>query len=144
MITEPVCITLPLKPYGKKNSQEIRRNKAGIPFIGQSEKYERYERDCGWFIRCKGLGIGCPVNIRAVFYVPDRRVRDISNYINALADILVHYAVIEDDRWTVVAGWDGTRMCIDRQNPRTEVTITPMPGAEHQTEMAGGIIQETF
>lgn len=122
---ESVSIIIPMKPISKKNSLQMARNaRTGTWFPRQSAEYLRYERDCGVFIRCKGLDISYPVGIKAVFYVPDNRRRDLSNYIEAIADILVHYRVIGDDCWQVVENWDGSRMRVDKDNPRTEIVIS--------------------
>lgn len=144
IITESITFTLKLKPFSKKNGSRIVRKKSGVPFLIPSESYKTYEKDCGWFIPCKGMGISCPVNIEAIFYIDAARRCDLSNYIEALADILVHYKVIEDDCWKIVAGWDGSRMYVDRTNPRTEVTITPMMDVDHQVGMPDDLLEERF
>ena len=61
-------------------------------------------------------------------YVPssflDKRRRDIANYIEAIQDILVKYEVLKDDNYNIVYSLDGTRMYVDKENPRVEIEIT--------------------
>ena len=126
-ITEPLFILLPVKPITKKNSRRWAPiGKTGIWKLIPSEAYEQYERDCGLFIRCKGLNISCPVNMRVIFYIDSDRESDISNYFEAVADMLVHYQVLADDNRKIVVSWDGSRVYVDRKNPRTEITIEPL------------------
>ncbi len=52
---------------------------------------------------------------------------DITNLHSALHDILVASGVLKDDSSLsprIVVGTDGSRVLVDRENPRTEVEIT--------------------
>ena len=64
------------------------------------------------------------INLKIDFYVKDKRRRDIANYIEAIQDILVKYEVIKDDNHNIITSLDGTRMYIDKENPRVEIEIT--------------------
>lgn len=112
----------------KKNSTQIAFNRStGRPFVTQSKRYKEYEKTAGWYLRpIPEDPINYPVNIKYLFYFPDMRTRDASNVIEALDDILQKYNIIADDKWTIVAGHDGTRCYLDRHNPRTEIYITPV------------------
>ena len=117
-----------LDPKTKKNSMEIkyRRGNYGqmIPFIGQSDRYIQYEKDCKWFLRPPRNGtIKEKVNIRYTFYRQKKTRVDLSNLVAAIDDILVKYGIIEDDNYTIVTGHDGSRIYFDKENPRTEITI---------------------
>lgn len=96
--------------------------------IIQAEKYLKYERDCGKFLSKYKTNIDFPINIKTVFYMEDNRRRDLTNYEEAIADILVKYGVIKDDNFKIVQSWDGSRIKIDKDNPRTEIEITKMEG----------------
>jgi Holliday junction resolvase RusA-like endonuclease len=74
--------------------------------------------------------ISTPVNVKAVYYMQTRRKVDLSNLNSALHDILVDAGVLADDNRDVVAGHDGSRVFYDKDTPRVEVTITPMPKYE--------------
>lgn len=133
--------TLPLVPTTKKNHQQIRVNhKTGKPYIAQSRKYEQYEADCLALIQNKHrLHIDYPVNIQAVYYMPTARRVDISNLHSALSDVLVKAGVLKDDSSlspVIVAGYDGSRVKVDRKNPRTEVTISRMEKAREEAGQA--------
>lgn len=114
---------IPIAPVTKKNSQQIRRNfKTGKPFIAQSDAYRAYEDACGWFL--KPLGITCQINIKALYYLAKPRRTDITNLHSALHDVLVKHGVIADDNYNIVVSTDGSRVYVDKANPRTEVEIT--------------------
>lgn len=115
--------TIPLKPVTKKNSNQIVTSNGKYRLI-PSEKFLKYQRDCKWFIKPPAEPIDCKCNIKAIYYMPDRHRVDITNLHNALHDVLVHFEVIKDDNCKIVVGTDGSRVKVDRQNPRTEVTIT--------------------
>lgn len=120
--------TIPLAPVTKKNSQRILRKKNGGAFIAPSEKYKEYEQAAVQFLRMKGVGAvdPCiyPVNIKAVFYLPTARRCDLVNLLEALDDVLVKAGILPDDNYTIIASHDGCKVWVDRENPRTEVTIT--------------------
>lgn len=118
-------ILLPIIPRSKKNSQKIIYNsKTKKPMIIQNEKYLEFENNCQYFIKKDFRKmIDFPVNLKCEFYVPDARKRDLANYIEAIQDILVKYNVIKDDNHNIIQSVDGSRMYIDRKNPRVEIWI---------------------
>lgn len=120
-------ITIPITPRPKKNSQQIIYNKkTKKPMIVQSKLYANFERECGLYLLKYKSNIDYGINLKIEFYVPDRRKRDIANYIEAIQDILVKYEVIQDDNYNIVSSLDGTRMYIDKENPRVEIEITKL------------------
>jgi Holliday junction resolvase RusA-like endonuclease len=112
---------IPLQPTTKKNSQQIIYVK-GKPIIIQNKRYIQFEKDCKWFIP-KIDTIDYPINIKYTFYRKDRHICDLNGLIQALDDILVKYKVILDDNYKIVVGHDGSRIQIDKENPRIEVEI---------------------
>ena len=119
--------TINLNPVTKKNSGRIayRRLSNGkqTPIILPSEAYERYERQCVEFMPFVDT-IECRVNVKAVFYMSTHRIVDLPNLQEALLDVLVHYGILKDDNSRIVATMDGSYVDYDKENPRTEVTIT--------------------
>lgn len=119
-------ITIPLPPITKKNSQRILKNRTtGAPFIAPSEKFNQYQRDAGYFIGARRVN-DYPVNIKCTFYMPTRRRVDLTNLLEAIDDILVHYGVVDDDDNEHIGGHDGSRVLYDKDNPRTEIIIEPL------------------
>lgn len=117
-------IVIELPPVTKKNSQEIHINmRTGKRFIRPSKKYREYEEMAGWFIKCKNMNINKPVNIKCLFYMPNKRRVDLANLISGAMDLLVHYGVIEDDNSNIVVSNDGSRVFVDKEKPRTEIFI---------------------
>ena len=115
--------TIPISPVTKKNSQRIitRGNK---PRILPSKKYQLYEEQALWYVPKRGVPIRDPVNVKCLFYMPTKRRCDLTNLLEAIDDILVKAGILEDDNYTVLASHDGSRVFVDRENPRTEVVIT--------------------
>lgn len=122
---------IPLNPRTKKNTQQIVINKkTGRPFIMQSSKYKEYEKNAGWFLKKLPKPINEPVNVKCVFYREKRIMCDLTNLLEAIDDILVSYGVLSDDNFTVIVSHDGSRVYIDKENPRTEITIETVENQE--------------
>lgn len=124
-----IHFTIVGNPVTKKNSQQIFVNrKTKRPFITQSEAYKQYEKAAGRYL--KPTGIDYPVNIQAVYYMQSRRLVDLSNLLSATNDILVEHGVLVDDNRNIIAGHDGSMVLYDKNNPRVEITITPIEDYE--------------
>lgn len=122
MIEKIECV-IELPPRTKKNSQRIL--KAGNRmFIAPSAQYKQYEKDCAWWLnRFRDTNIDFPVNVKCLFYMPTKRKCDLTNLLEAIDDILVHYNVLADDNFSIIQSHDGSRVFVDKQNPRTEILI---------------------
>ena len=117
--------SIPLSPITKKNHQEIVKNpKTGKPFVIPSRQYKEYEKSAMWFIPKPQKPIGEPVNVRCLFFLPTRRKGDLTNYLEAIDDVMVKCGLLEDDNYTVIQSHDGSRVLYDKENPRTEIVIT--------------------
>ena len=127
--------TIPLSPVGKKNSQQILTNRAtGRPFISQSARYKKYEKDAVWHLHGQVMPefpIDYPVAIVVRFYMPTRRRVDTVNLQEALWDILVKADVLADDDRDVIA-WADAMTFWDKDNPRTEVSIMPYINEDYE------------
>ena len=114
--------TIPLTPITKKNSQRIVvRN--GKPCILPSEKYKEYEGAALWFVPKRGIPIDFPVNIKCIFYMPNNRPCDLTNHLESIDDVMVKAGLLKDDNYKILASHDGSRVLVDKNNPRTEVEI---------------------
>lgn len=118
-------------PRTKKNSQQIRRTVAGRPFVAPSKAFAAYERSCLAQIKTPHRPVSAAVNVKCVYYMPTKRRVDLTNLLEATDDILVRAGVLADDCASVVAGHDGSRVLLDRQRPRVEITITEMEEVDH-------------
>lgn len=120
---DALAFTIEVKPITKKNSQRmVKVNGRTIPL--PSKAYVQYEKDAKWYMPKMSAPIDYPVNVKALYYMPTRRIVDIANLHGALHDILVAHSVLADDNSRIVAGTDGSRVLLDKGRPRTEVTIT--------------------
>ena len=118
-----IKFTVPLTPITKKNSQRIvmRGNK---PCILPSEKYKEYESIALWYIPKRGMAIDFPVNVKCIFYMPNNRLCDLTNHLESIDDVMVKAGLLKDDNYKILASHDGSRVMVDKDNPRTEVEIT--------------------
>ena len=113
-------------PRTKKNSARIvivDGHRRVLPSLAYSE----YERDC--IRQLNGdqrKRIEWPVNVRCVSYMATRRRVDLVNLEEATLDILVRGGVLDDDCSRVVESMDGSRVLLDREDPRVEIEITEM------------------
>lgn len=117
---------IPMPPTTKKNHQQIFRNRAtGKPFVMPSAQYKSYEAAAGCFLTPRpNRPIDTAVEVRCLFYMPTKRRLDLTNLLEAIDDILVRCGVLEDDHSGIIVSHDGSRVLLDRDNPRTEINIT--------------------
>lgn len=129
-------IVIPGNPTTKKNSREARRarnKRTGKIYHYQapSKAFEAYQASAEAALvippslRDK-FPIDYPVNVKTIYYRKNLVRCDLTGLHQATDDILVHYGILKDDNFKIVAGHDGSRVRIDRENPRTEITITRM------------------
>lgn len=114
------------EPRTKKNSARILTGRAGRPYVAPSKAYVEYETDCLRQINRPRSPISACVNVRCVYYMKTARRVDLANLIEATTDILVKARVLEDDNSKIVAAHDGSRVELDRKNPRAEIEIEEM------------------
>jgi len=126
-----IKFTIPIAPISKKNSQRIlyrwaRDKNTGrqkrAPYIAPSKAFEDYQESALWFVP-KGKQIDAPVNVKCLFYMPDRRKVDLTNLLEAVDDIMVTAGLLADDNYTIVESHDGSRVLYDKERPRTEIYI---------------------
>lgn len=72
------------------------------------------------------ITVRCPLpdrayNCAAIFY-RDANRGDAVGYYQGLADVLEKAQVITDDKF--ITQWDGSRLLVDRENPRVELVLT--------------------
>lgn len=119
-------LTLYGDPRTKKNSARILRARSGAPFVAPSKAFEDYQTACLWQIRAPPAPLSARVNVRCIYYMKTARRVDLANLIEATTDILVKARVLEDDNSKIVAAHDGSRVELDRKNPRVEIEIEEM------------------
>ena len=119
-----IKFTVPITPVTKKNHQRILRNRStGKHFVAPSEQYELYEATALWYIPKRGVPIDFPVNVKCVFYMPNNRPCDLTNHLESIDDVMVKAGLLKDDNYKILASHDGSRVAVDKNNPRTEVEI---------------------
>jgi Holliday junction resolvase RusA-like endonuclease len=112
------------RPITKKNSQRIVLTKNNKRFIIQSKQYLDYENNCLWQLKAqyKDETIKSKLNLKAYYYMPDRRIPDLINLLQSTCDILEKARIIENDK--NIISFDGSKiMGIDKENPRAEIII---------------------
>lgn len=121
-----IKFTIPLNPVTKKNSSRI-VNCGKYKKVLPSKAYEKYEKEAVLLIPYEvKQEIDYPVNVKATYYRKGNYRVDITNLESALMDVLVKAKVLKDDSSLnpkIVVSTDGSRVFIDKENPRTEITI---------------------
>jgi Holliday junction resolvase RusA-like endonuclease len=99
--------------------------RTGKKVVVYSQAYESWKNDA---LRILGqfkyrLKINFPIILQCHFYVDNKKIRDLSNMYEGIADCLVSAGVLADDNCAIVSGHDGSRIFYDKRNPRTDITI---------------------
>jgi Holliday junction resolvase RusA-like endonuclease len=135
-------LTILGRPVTKKNSQRLVRA-GGRPMVLQSRQYLAWEGPAVAQLQAEhqsakrwgnGLAPGLesmPRSLRALVY-RDRNVGDLGNYLAAICDVLERAGVVENDR--LIQSFDGSRLLIDRKNPRVEIELMALPDLDVPSE----------
>lgn len=124
--------TIELEPKTKKNGSRIVLIK-GVPRILPSKDFEKYQKGAGFFLDFpEGMeAIKERVNLECKFYRSTKRRVDLVNLEQAICDILVHFGVLADDSFNIIARMDGSEVLIDKEHPRTEIKIYKLEEKEN-------------
>lgn len=117
---------LPVKPRTKKNHSQLVTLKTGRQMLLPSKTYKEFEKEVLAYVKKHPelkLKINEPINLECHFYKDKNYKSDLVGYLQAIQDALVKAEVLEDDNHTIVESTDGSRVYLDRQNPRIEVFI---------------------
>ena len=115
-------------PVIKKNSRQIQKNfRTGKPFIGKNDRLKNAEKHAVMELisqrNARGASsISSFVNAKFSFYLPTKRLPDLSNLYQLGEDAMQKAGILEDDK--LIAGHDGSRRYYDKENPRTEIELS--------------------
>lgn len=119
--------TLPVKPRTKKNSSSFVTLRTGRTILLPSKAYREFEKEV--ITNIEGMfgnlePIDKPINLCCVFYKEKNYKSDLVGYLQAIQDALVKAKFLLDDNSNIVVSTDGSRIELDRTNPRIDVKIT--------------------
>ena len=129
--------TIPLDPRTKKNSQMIAGSGTRCPYCGkpkrqfirQGKAHDAYTVNAyPYLVNKPAQPISQPVQVTYRFYMKTKRKVDALNLAAAADDLLVEAGILADDNASIIQSHDGMRVLYDKQNPRTEIEITPYGG----------------
>lgn len=142
---KPIRFTVTGAPRVKKNNQRVAFNgrfstKYNTQTYKDWESTARDELALQLLQYREHLPITTPVNLCCIFYMPTLGRVDLSALYEGIQDVLASkdkydkagrlksrgLYILEDDNFKIVAGHDGSRVRLDRERPRMEITITPM------------------
>ena len=120
---------IPVKPRTKKNHSQLVTLKTGRQMLLPSKAYAEFEKEIkNWFKSAlkeiQDIYIDYPVNLKCIFYKDRAYKSDLSGYLQAIQDALVKIGMFEDDNHYIIESVDGSKVYLDREFPRIEVTIT--------------------
>lgn len=113
------------QPIVKKNTQKVVRVR-GRTFVAYSPQYKEWlhrAMDELALQRRPEQPIDRPIILMCTFFVQTLRVVDLSALYEGIQDTLVKMEILKDDNAWILIGHDGSRVVLDRVNPRTEVSI---------------------
>jgi crossover junction endodeoxyribonuclease RusA len=88
----------------------------------KSKTYKAWEVSCSILANAEGCLAGI-YSIKYTFYLPDKRKRDLTNYLKAPEDYLVSQCILLDDNHEIVQRTVAQFGGIDKGNPRVEIEI---------------------
>lgn len=123
-------------PFIKKNSQRTIWHKyLKRIIVVYSANFSRWKKDSmmqlgmgsrgKWRKSFEGRpeGIDYPIIMKCHFHVVDARKRDLSALYEGIQDVLVESKILKDDNFNIITGHDGSRVFIDKENPRIELWL---------------------
>ena len=121
--------TIPVKPRTKKNHSQLVTLKTGRQILLPSKTYAEFEKAVKkWYNEApdniQNIYVDYPINLKCLFYKEKNYKSDLAGYLQAIQDTLVKVGMLEDDNHYIVESTDGSRVYLDRENPRIEVIIT--------------------
>lgn len=124
-----IKFTLKVKPRTKKNHMQLVTLKTGRQMLLPSKQYKEFEKESLIHLKTMTIPytknpIDYPVNLKCIFYKDKDYKADLSGYLQAVQDMLVKAEILADDNHKVVFSTDGSRVMLDRENPRIEIEIT--------------------
>lgn len=124
-MTALLRLVLPGAPRTKKNRGKIWKagNRTIIrpaePWLQWRDSLLAEKHESRWPEPKLAVSLNC-----TAFFYRDRNAGDAVGYYQGLADVLEELGVVVNDR--LIEQWDGSRLRIDRTNPRVELTLTPV------------------
>ena len=124
---QEIHLTIFGNPRPKKNNMRPARRRNGSLMLIQSQNYIDFAEIAKPQLlkQYKDNAIDYAVNVKLIYYRADNRRTDLVNLQNATLDILVDANVLADDNYKIVCSTDGSRVYVDKDNPRTEIYISP-------------------
>ena len=119
--------TLNVKPRTKKNHSQLITLKTGRQMMLPSKQYREFEKEIINEVEtnCGNIEtIDYPINLKCSFFKEKNYRSDLTGYLQAIQDALVKAKLLLDDNSNIVASTDGSRVFLDRNNPRIEIEIT--------------------
>lgn len=121
--------TLNVKPRTKKNHMQLVTLKTGRQMLLPSKAYKEFEKESLMHLKTMTIPytknpIDYPINLKCVFYKDKDYKADLAGYMQAIQDVLVKAEILADDNHKIIVSTDGSRVDLDRENPRIEIEIT--------------------
>jgi Holliday junction resolvase RusA-like endonuclease len=114
-------------PIVKKNTQKVvwRNGRSIVVYSPQYRGWLNNAMDELALQKRPAEPIDYPVLLVCKFFMQTLRVVDLSALYEGIQDTLVKMEILKDDNFNIIIGHDGSRVLLDRNNPRTEVAIVP-------------------
>lgn len=119
-------LTIPVAPRTKKNHGQLVTLKNGRQMMLPSKAYVVFEKAVVKWVKehfPDFEAINEPISFKCLFYKDKDYKADLTGYLQAIQDALVKAKFIADDNAKIIVSVDGSRVLLDRENPRVIVDI---------------------
>jgi crossover junction endodeoxyribonuclease RusA len=114
-------LIIPGIPRAKKNNKRIFK-RGHRTIVLPSKKYENWVDTISYELKQrKPKEPFNEISLEYIFYVPDKRRRDVDNLVSGVLDILVDLEFLKDDDWKTITEQHVHPVEIDKENPHSEV-----------------------
>lgn len=117
-----LSLVIPGPIPSKKNSKNI-FVKNGRTFVLSSKSHSEWHRIASQSLKITPRNVENVKLVLCTIYGKDRRVFDLSNKFESIADLLVDCGIISDDNYEILSKVFIEYGGIDKENPRAEVTL---------------------
>lgn len=92
------------------------------PLLLPNKQYAEWKEDAAWQLKREKPVAEYPVAMTCVFYMKDKRGRDLDNCLSAVCDALVKAEIIKDDSWQNLCPITIDCQGVDKE-PRVEIYL---------------------
>lgn len=119
----------------QKNNKTVGTNRiTGKIFVTSSKTVKSWQKEAERQLKLYDYAFKGDVALDIYIWNPDKRPRDLDNQASTILDALVKCGIIEDDSCKYVKSLRISFVGVDKQNPRTMLSIFPLKDTENESD----------